>query len=104
MRPPKVYASGHAIDRARERYGLTLEEMLAEVYGALREGRIAVNKPRWLIRHGSRTKTVGRGKIRYVWNEQRTRVYTIKETGREEAGMPVPGEKSWCILTCLHAA
>lgn len=93
---PRIIVSAHALERGAERFGLgEVLQVRARIQGdvlrALRDGRRACRKPRFLVPSGPRPRVVD---ARIVWNEAETVAYVIRAV------------KDWqghaqLVLTCL---
>lgn len=78
-----IVASGHAVDRARERLGWRDEaeaaaRIRAEVRIGILAGRVADRKPNW-VREPHRRGVATEG--HYVWDADGTRCWAVKESG-----------------------
>lgn len=87
-----VVVSQHALDRARERFGSTVEwrDIHADVVKALHAGRISCRVPRSVA--GSMKRRRAQHSARYVWTEGERRLYVIVPYRRGEA---------WKVLTAI---
>lgn len=82
--PPRLRISPHAVQRFLERCpdeltGDITGLIFYEVQDALREHRRSTKAPGWCATDGQRTKLKARGTVRYVWNEQQTRAYVLRQ-------------------------
>jgi hypothetical protein len=79
-----VEVTAHARERAVERFPEqppSRDVIVAEVLSAIADGRMATKLPRWCVRD-ERRRARGQPWIRFLWNEERTRVYPVDRRQR----------------------
>lgn len=79
-----IEVTRHALDRAEQHFpelALSRERIIAEVLGGITDGRMATKLPTWSVQPGRR-RARGQPWIRFVWSEDRTRVYPIDRRQR----------------------
>lgn len=96
-----MIVSAHALERAGERFAgvpaqRIVDEMVRDIYEALRAGRKATRWPRFMSPAGRRPRVRMTGFVRVVWTENEQRAYLLSRT-RDERG------SAWVVVTCLSA-
>jgi hypothetical protein len=86
------HAAGRAVDRTPLEPGYVAAEIAREVADALRAGRLACRKPRFLVPRGRRPRLAHSARI--VWNLSHSRAYVLRPERRN-------GVRTWVVLTCL---